>query len=73
MPKFRPETYWKGSEVIQTNYVVMLAEYIKKYKQMGNLADADWLKQILETSVVNTQLPESTKATYLEYLKQFCQ
>jgi hypothetical protein len=51
----------------------MLAEYIKKYKQMGNLADADWLKQILETSVVNTQLPESTKATYLEYLKQFCQ
>ena len=72
LPKFRPETYWKGSEVIQANYVVMLAEYIKKYKQMGNTAKADWLKQILETSVVNTQLPESTKATYLEYLKQFC-
>ena len=72
LPKFRPETYWKGSEMIQANYVVMLAEYIKKYKQMGNTAKADWLKQILETSVVNTQLPESTKATYLEYLKQFC-
>lgn len=73
LPKFRPETYWKGSEVIQANYVVMLAEYIKKYKQMGNTAKADWLMQILETSVVNTQLPERTKATYLEYLKQFCQ
>jgi len=72
LPKFRLENYWKGSEKLQTNYVVLLADYVRKYKQTGNTTDANWLEQVLRTSIENTQLPESSKATYIEYLEQTC-
>ena len=73
MPKFHHEVYWKGSEMQQVNYIVLLGSFIKTYRAEGNKARAEWLKKILQTSVENTRLPQETKNTYLKHLNQYDQ
>lgn len=68
-PQFQPENYWKGSELLQVNYVVLLANYIQEYKTSGNTKRAEWLKKILQASITNTQLDETTKQKYLKFLE----
>lgn len=72
-PKFQPEVYWKGSEMIQVNYVVLLGSFIKTYREEGNTLRAKWLENRLRASIENTRLPKETKATYLKHLNQYCQ
>lgn len=67
-PKFRAETYWKGSEMLQVNYVVGLAHLVKSYREEGNLVRANWLYVTLRASVENTRLPEDVKRQYIGYL-----
>lgn len=73
MPKFHHEVYWKGSEMQQVNYIVLLGSFIKTYRAEGNKTRAEWLKKILQTSVENTRLPQETKNTYLKHLNQYDQ
>jgi hypothetical protein len=67
-PKFRAETYWKGSEMLQVNYVVGLAHLVRSYREEGNLVRANWLYATLRASIENTRLPEDVKRQYIGYL-----
>lgn len=67
-PKFHAETYWKGSEMLQVNYVVGLAHLVKSYREAGDLKRANWLYEALKASVENTRLPEDVKRQYIGYL-----
>lgn len=69
-PKFRPQTYWKGSEKLQVNYVVLLSHIVKSYHDEGNKERAKWLYDILRSSITNTNLPDEDKNEYLDYLKR---
>lgn len=67
-PKFRAETYWKGSEKLQVNYVVSLAHLVKSYRESGDKKRAQWLYDILRASVENTRLADDDKRYYINYL-----
>ena len=70
-PRFRPETYWKGSEKLQVNYATLLPMFIQKFKSAGNEARAQWLFSILRSSITNTQLDDATKLRYLQHLENY--
>ena len=71
-PEFHIETYWKGSEKLQLNYVILLSHIVKEYQNEGNTERAKWLYNILLSSLENTYLPDSKKDIYVDYLKRNC-
>ena len=70
-PRFRTETYWKGSEKLQVNYATLLPNFIQRFKSAGDMARAQKLYHILRASITNTQLDEPTKQRYLLHLENF--
>ena len=70
-PRFRTETYWKGSEKLQVNYATLLPNFIQRFKSAGDMARAQNLYNILRASITNTQLDEPTKQRYLLHLENF--
>ena len=70
-PRFRSETYWKGSEKMQVNYVTLLANYINEYKKAGDKPRAQWLYGVLRASITNTKLDDATKLQYLNHLENY--
>ncbi len=70
-PRFRTETYWKGSEKLQVNYATLLPNFIQRFKSAGDTARAQKLYNILRASITNTQLDEPTKQRYLLHLENF--
>ncbi|MBO5698597.1 MAG: sugar ABC transporter substrate-binding protein [Bacteroidaceae bacterium] len=70
-PRFRTETYWKGSEKLQVNYATLLSNFIQRFKSAGDVARAQKLYHILRASITNTQLDEPTKLRYLQHLENF--
>ena len=70
-PRFRTETYWKGSEKLQVNYATLLPNFIQRFKSAGDTARAQKLYRILRASITNTQLDEPTKQRYLLHLENF--
>lgn len=71
-PHFRAENYWKGSERLQANYIVLLSNYIRDYEATGETTRAKRLKELLRASITNTQLDDVTKKLYLHHLETTC-
>lgn len=71
-PRFRKENYWKGSEMLQVNYAVLLASYIQEYEETGHTMRAKRLKELLRASISNTQLNDATKKQYLHHIETTC-
>lgn len=71
-PRFHSEYYWKGSEQLQINYAILLANYIKSYEERGNKKRAIWLENLLRASITNTQLDDAQKQTILKFIDHIC-